>query len=198
MEEGWYLMSTTDLEVELARWRGDDSRPPSRAQRLSVEEALAFRNRGNMPDELGRSLRLVLRLDDERDLADLDRKRLHYEPDFFEAPSWRRPGSKPVNVGPLRAPNIEGTARTPWWAEPEMAEMEAEWIQTGAVDGVMIPEEYRSFVYKTVALLRRAEIRPSVSTIGDSISRWLTPEEAARVRTALEVANASTPEPERD
>ena len=189
MREGWYLMSNDDLENELARWRGDEKRPPSRAQQLSIEDALTFRNQGNVPDELGRWLRLVLRVDDELDLSDLERKRLHYEPDFLKAPSWRRPGSKPVNVVPLRAPDVAGSGAAEWWADPEMAEMEAQWVRTGAVDGVVIPEQYRSFVYKTVALLRHTGTPVTVAAITGSISRWLDPEHAERVRVALDAAN---------
>ena len=192
MDEGWYLMSTTDLEVELARIRGED-RPPSNAQALSVDEALAYRGRGNVPDSDGRSLRLVLRIEDESDLADLDKKRLVYEPDFLEAPSWRRAGSKPVNVVPLRAPHLDGPRATTWLEDPEMSAMEAEWRRTGGVDGIVIPAKYRSFVYKTIALLRSAGKDVTVGAIADSIARWLDPPQAERVRSALVQVNRDNP-----
>lgn len=190
MEEGWYLMSTTDLEIELARWRGDATRPPSNAQRLSIDEALDFRNLGNLPDELDRTLRLVLRIDHESDLRSLDSKRLRFEPDFFKTPEWRRPGSKPVNVVPLRRTDVGIPVAHPWWADPAMAAMEDEWQTTGAVDGVRIPGRYRSFVYKTIALLRAAGADVTVAAISDSIERWLQPDQAARLRAVLEDANS--------
>ncbi len=189
MEEGWYLMSTTDLEDELARWRGDTTRPPSNAQPLAIAEALAFRDRGNVPDELDRTLRLVLRIDNESDLHSLDAKRLRFEPDFHEAPHWRRQGSKPVNVVPLRRPDVSAPPPRPWWEDPEMAAMENEWRQTGAVEGVRIPGQYRSFAYKTISSLRAAGVAVSVASIADSIERWLTPDQALRLRSLLEDAN---------
>ena len=182
-------MSTTDLETELARWRGDSERPLSNARPLTIEEALDYRNRGNLPDEFDRSLRLVLRIDDAADLGALDRKRLTYEPDFFSAPTWRREGSKPVNVVPLRAPDISGPRATPWPDDPEMAALEAEWSRTGKLDGVVIPEEYRGFVYKTVALLRSAGAEVTVDSISGAVARWLDPSQANRVRAALIEAN---------
>lgn len=182
-------MSSADLEIELARWRGDSSRPPSNAKSLSLDEALAYRNAGNFPDELGRTLRLVLRIDDQADLAGLDRKRIVYEPDFLDAPSWRKPGSKPVNVVPLRPPDIQGPRARPWLADPEMAGLEAEWERTGKVEGVVVPEDYRAFVYKTVALLRSTGTEVTVDSISASIARWLDPPHADEVRAALRAVN---------
>ena len=193
MEEGWYLMSTTDLEIELARWRGDSGRPPSNASPLTIEEALEFRNEGNLPDALGRTLRLVLRIDNDEDLSLLDSKRLAYEPDFLGAPGWRRSGSKPVNVVPLRRSGVDAPTPRPWWEDPAMAEMEAEWTATGAVAGVRLPAQFRSFVYKTIVLLRAANAEITATSISDSIARWLGPEEAARIRAILEETNSSTP-----
>src|SRR3712207_1512564 len=96
-------MSAADLETELHRWRHpEEDLPPTRAEPLSMEAALAYRNAGNIPDEHDRSLRLVLHVRDAAELTYLQQKRLDYEPDFHEAPEWRREGSKPVNVVPLR------------------------------------------------------------------------------------------------
>ena len=54
-----------------------------------------------MPDEDGRSLRIVLHVRDALDVRRLSERRLAFEPDFHEAPTWRREGSKPINVVPL-------------------------------------------------------------------------------------------------
>lgn len=177
-------MSVRDLEIELARRRGED-RPASNAKALPTEEALDFRTQGNLPDELGRTLRLVLRIDSPADLKSLDAKRLLYEPDFHRAPTWRREGSKPVNVVPLTAPDVASPQPRSWWNDPEMAQLESEWRETGAIEGVRLPAEYRSFIYKTVALLRKTGTEISVRSISDSIARWLSPEEAARIRESL-------------
>ncbi|MDQ4142286.1 MAG: hypothetical protein M3198_00835 [Actinomycetota bacterium] len=186
-------MSTADLEIELARWRGGAQRPESNAQPLSVEEALDFRNRGNVPDELGRTLRLVLRIESDRELGSLDSRRLTFEPDFFRAPDWRRRGSRPVNVVPLRRADVGGSGPRPWWEDPAMAEMEAEWAASGAVEGIRIPGQYRSFVYKTIALLRAADVEVTVTSISDSMARWLQPDQAERLRVVLEEANSGPP-----
>ena len=188
MEEGWYLMSVRDLEIELARQRGED-RPASNAKQLSIEEALEFRSRGNLPDDLGRTLRLVLRIDSPADLKSLDTKRLLYEPDFHRSPTWRGEGSKPVNVVPLTAPGVESPEPGSWWDDPEMAQLESEWRATGAIEGIRVPAEYRSFVYKTVTLLRKTGTKISVGSISDSIARWLSPEETARIRESLTFEN---------
>jgi hypothetical protein len=187
MREGWYLMSVQDLEIELARLRGED-RPPSKAAALSMEDALAFRNAGNVPDEHGRTLRLVL---DPDSASSLDERRLKYEPDFMAAPNWRREGSRPVNVVPLRAPATQSDPGRFWWDDPDMAALEAEWQETGAVANVRVPAELRSFVYKTVVALRKTDSDVSVQTICDSIARWLNPEQVALIREAL--ANANPP-----
>jgi hypothetical protein len=189
LEEGWYLMSTQDLEIELEQWRSPDKvLPPSQAQKLSIEEALAYRNAGNLPDSHGRTLRLVLTLDMPEDLNALQSRRLGYEPDFHAAPRWRRPGSSPVNVVPLRRPEVRGEAR-PWWEEPELAALEDEWSSTGAVAGLHIPSEYRSFVYKTILALRAADLEVSPDSVADSIARWVPSQEAQEIRDALGEAN---------
>ena len=181
---GWYLMSTADLERELGHWRTGSGAPGENIRQLSIDEALAFRDAGNIPDELGRSLRLVLRVETEADLYSLEAKRLVYEPDYLGAPDWRRAGSKPVNVVPLRRPDVTGRAEA-WWDEETMAAYEAEWANTGSVAGVRIPREYRSFVFKTIAVLQAADKEVTVGSIADSLQRWLPPAEAEEIRRAL-------------
>lgn len=177
-------MSVRDLEIELARLRdpareGDESN----ARRLTTDEALAYRSAGNLPDELDRTLRLVLIVDAEP----LSEKRLRFEPDFHAAPLWKRDGSRPINVVPLRAgdrppPKVE----TPWWEQPDVAPLEAEWQRTGEIEGLAIPAELRSFVLKTIASLRSAGVEVSRRSILDSVSRWLSPAQVAELREAFE------------
>ena len=167
-------MSPRDVEIELKRWRApDDDIAPSTAQRLSVDDAISYRNAGNLPDELGRTLRLVLHVRDASELSYLQEKRLAYEPDFHAAPDWRVDGSKPVNVVPLRDPQVIGTKRGAWWDDPDVAALEHAWSQTGRVEGLPVPAEYRSFVYKTVLSLRRAGRDITADSVADSIARWL-------------------------
>jgi hypothetical protein len=185
LEEGWYLMSTSDLELELARRRSpEEAQEPSNALRLSRDEALAYRNAGNLPDELDRSLRLVLEVSDEDDLKNLHVKRARYEPDYHEAPSWRRPGSRPVNVVPLRAPQVRGRSR-PWWEDPEAGALEEEWQRSGTMAGIPVPGEYRGFVLKTVIALRSLGAPVTAETVANSIERWVPSQEADRIRSAL-------------
>lgn len=199
LREGWYLMSPADLEAELLRWRVPSAEaPPSNASPLSVDDALAYRNAGNLPDELGRSLRLVLLLDDRSDLGSVAVRRLRYEPDYHEAPHWRRVGSKPVNVVPLTPPSQERSQHPsprPWWEQPDVAALEEEWRSTGAVAGINVPAEHRGFVYKTVIALRAAGKEISPTTVADSVARWLPPDDARRLRDALLDANRSRYEP---
>ena len=63
---------------------------------------------------------------------------------------------------------------------------------TGGVDGVRIPAQYRSFVYKTIALLRAAGEEVTVATISASIARWVAPDQAEDLRAVLEESNDST------
>lgn len=187
LAEGWYLMSVRDLELELARWRGEPA-AASGARRLTTEEALAYRDAGNLPDEGGRSLRLVLFVDDDREAARIHEKRAGWEPDFHETPSWRREGSVPVNVVPLRrSPRPEGGRA--WWDDPDLAALEDEWRASGAVAGLRVPGAYRSFVYKTVLSLQASGIDVTVDSVVASVSRWLGPDEALELRAALEEAN---------
>lgn len=189
MEEGWYLMSTRDLEVELARDAGRVDPRPSRAKRLTTEEALAYREAGNLPDEQGRSLRLVLRMEDQSDLLSLDAKRLAFEPDFHQAPTWRKEGSKPVNVVPLRAHEVAGPRRSAWWQQSDLAELEEAWQESGEVVGVKVPAAYRGFVYKTVLMLRAADTEITVDALVDSIARWVPARDVEEIRAALKEAN---------
>jgi hypothetical protein len=178
-------MSAHDLELELKRWRTDETVPASGAEPLSVEDALAYRDAGNLPDANGRSLRLVLHVNDAAELSYLQQKRLQYEPDFHDAPTWRREGSKPVNVVPLRRDDVAGAGGRAWWDDPDVAELEAEWSRSGTVAGMTVPAEFRSFVYKTVLSLRAAGRPIDADSVADSIARWLPPEEVEQIRTSL-------------
>jgi hypothetical protein len=178
-------MSTADLECELARWRDPNSpRPPSNALPLGVEDALAYRDAGNVPDEQGRTLRLVLFARDLDEVRALGRKRLQFEPDYHAAPRWRREGSVPVNVVPLRRPGVAGDP-SPWWESVDVAGLEAEWRATGRIAGLPVPAEYRGFVLKTVVALRDAGIRVDAESVGASLSRWLAPEQVRAIADAI-------------
>lgn len=181
-------MSTADLERELARRRDpSEPAPPSNALALSVEDALAYRDAGNLPDEHGRTLRLVLFARDLDEVRALGRKRLQYEPDYHAAPEWRREGSAPVNVVPLREPDVPGDS-SPWWESPDVATLEAEWRDTGRIAGLAVPAEYRGFVLKTVVGLRDAGIPVDVDTVGASLSRWLAAEQVREITDAIRAA----------
>ena len=184
LQEGWYLMSVADLEIELARIRDPNAaHKTSRARRLSMEEALAYRNAGNIPDEHGRSLRLVLRGAPES----LGTTRLRFEPDFHRAPAWRREGSKPVNIVPLTDSREESdeAGEKAWWQHGDVAELEAEWNRSGTVAGIVVPAAYRSFVFKTAASLRGAGLEVTIDSLLDSVARWLSPEQVAELEAAL-------------
>lgn len=190
LREGWYLMSPADLEVELRRFRSKGGPvEPSNAIALETDQALRYRDAGNLPDELGRSLRLVLRVDSAEELRSLDAKRARYEPDHHDAPNWRRPGSKPINVVPFRAPAIEIAPTDAWLDDEDMADLERTWLHEGRVFGVRVPGAYRGFVYKTAAALHRAGRPVTVGTIIDSLRRWLEPEDVEAIRRALEAEN---------
>jgi hypothetical protein len=181
-------MTTAELETELARHRGEDL-PASGALPLSIDQALSYRDDGNLPDERGRTLRLVLHVDDRADLRALDAKRLVYEPDYHESPGWRRPGSVPVNLVPLQSRQLEPAPADPWWDDPELAGLEAEWAHRGTVAGVRVPGPYRGLVYKTVISLRSAGMAVTAETVAGSIARWLPEHEADRLRRTLEAHN---------
>jgi len=190
LAEGWYLMSTADLEHELARWRAQGKDGGAfRAQPLTTEQALAFRDGGNLPDELDRTLRLVLHVDDTQGLANLAERRLEFEPDYQDAPTWRREGSRPINVVPLRRSGIAPVSDGPWWEDAELAALEHEFNERSTVGGVRVPGEYRGFVFKTILALRSQGREVSTKTISDSIARWLPEEDAARIALELNELN---------
>ncbi|MGH2754752.1 MAG: hypothetical protein ACRDLB_09990 [Actinomycetota bacterium] len=188
LDEGWYLMSVEELERELIRWRAEEDGPVT-AERLTIEDALAFRDAGNIPDGAGRSLRLVLHVASRSDLAALDEKRRRWEPDYLEAPTWRREGSKPVNVVPLRPAVVEGWARA-WWEDEEVGPLEEEWQRAGTVAGLRVPAEVRGFVFKTVVELQGFGKDVTVESVVGSLARWLEPADVAKVAAALREANA--------
>ena len=173
-------MSTREVEQLVTAWRASETDSEFGVP-LSIEDALAIRAAGNVPDEHDRSLRLVLFVDDEP----VEQKRLHYEPDFHRAPEWRREGSRPVNVIPLRRGSGGAEGDSPWWEHPRVKELEAEWRATGAVAGIQVPADYRSFVFKTVIALQDAGVPVTPDSIGDSIARWLSPEDAQKIRRSL-------------
>lgn len=186
--DGWYLMSTAQLEELLASRRAGEETLPEGAERLTAEDALAYRDAGNLPDEIGRSLRIVLKVRSEEELSTLEARRAELEPDYLDPPKWRREGSRPVNVVPLRRSEVKGAERA-WWDDPEVGALEAEWRATGAVSGVAIPGDYRSFVFKTVLALRRAGKEVTAESIADAIERWVSPADATKIRRALSSTN---------
>lgn len=191
LADGWYLMSTPDLERELSRWRAPETNlEPSNARRLTVEQALEFRDAGNVPDEFDRTLRLILRVDDTQELATLEERRLEFEPDFQDAPRWRLAESRPINVVPLRRPGIEPVTEGAWWENPELAQLEREFVQQGTAAGVRVPGEYRGFIFKTVLSLRSQKREVNPTTISGSIARWLSPQDAARIARELNELNS--------
>ncbi|MGH2699242.1 MAG: hypothetical protein ACRDJL_08600 [Actinomycetota bacterium] len=190
LSDGWYLMSTEELERELARWRAPErSAKESPAQRLTTAEALAFRNAGNLPDERDRTLRLILRIDDTEDLKRLDERRQEFEPDYHAAPRWRREGSRPINVVPLRRPGVAPVADGAWWENPDLAELEREFDRRGTAAGIQIPGEYRGFIFKTILALRAQGLEVTPEAISDSIARWLPRDDAARIARRLNELN---------
>jgi hypothetical protein len=184
LREGWYLMSAADLEVELRRYR-EGTAEPSNAMSLGIDDALRYRDAGNIPDDLGRSLRLVLEVDTIEALRSIDSRRARFEPDHHTSPTWRRPGSKPVNVVPLRSSEVVVEAGESWLDDADMAEMERDWLSDGRVEGLAVPGEYRSFIYKTVLSLRRAGQPVTMDSITDSLERWLAPADVGRIRDAF-------------
>lgn len=182
-------MSTRDLEDVLGRMRSSEpAEAATTASPLSIEAALAYRDAGNIPDARDRSLRLVLHVHDEG--PSIEAKRLLYEPDYLDAPRWRRAGSRPVNVVPLRATRkADSSTSGAWWEMPDVAGLEEEWRRTGKVDGVVVPGAIRSFVFKTVVTLRAAARPVTPDSIADAVSRWLDPAQAEEIRSLLRHAN---------
>lgn len=181
-------MSVRDLEIELARLREPDAASiTSHAEPLSTEHALAYRDAGNLPDELDRSLRLVLSGPPET----LAARRLLFEPDFHEEPRWRRPGSKPVNIVPLPEPRTrrEPATASAWWEQDDVAPLEMEWRRSGTIEGISVPADYRSFVIKTAASLRKAGKEVTVDSILASVARWLAPDQVDELARALRAAD---------
>jgi len=190
LADGWYLMSTQDLERELARWRAPESDVgESNALGVTIQEALKFRNAGNLPDEFDRTLRLVLRVDDTQDLERLAERRLEFEPDYQDAPTWRREGSRPINVVPLRRPGVAPVSTAPWWEDAELAALEREFVEESTAGGVRVPGEYRGFIFKTIVALRSQGREVTPETIADSVARWLPEESAARIARELDELN---------
>lgn len=183
-------MGTGDLERELKAWREPHRDvPASEAIALTIEQALSIRAAGNLPDEKGRTLRLLLRVD-RLEPGAVERERLRFEPDFHDAPTWRVAGSKPINVVPLVAPGSERPeGLDAWWDDPTMDEMERGWSRTGAVEGLVVPAEWRGFVFKTVASLRTAGRPVTVDSVVGSVSRWLGDPDVRALERALRDAN---------
>ena len=179
-------MSVAELERELIRFRNRED--PGLAKPLTQETAMALRDAGNVPDEAGRTLRLFLHITSQDELFALDEKRRRWEPDYLDAPTWRRPDSKPVTVVPLRSAEVEGRPRA-WWDDEVVGPLEDTWRRTGRIAGLEVPGEVRGFVLKTVVELDAAGRDVTVDAIVDSISRWLKPEEVANVERALRGAN---------
>ena len=123
------------------------------------------------------------------DLARLDARRLEFEPDYHDAPTWRREGSRPVNVVPLRGPGVEPVTKGSWWDDPQLEALEREYSERGTAAGVRIPGEYRGFIFKTVLALRAQGREITPKAISDSVARWLSKEDAARIETAIDEAS---------
>jgi hypothetical protein len=185
VEEGWYLMTSAEVERLLTAIRSGSTQIEI-GRRLSTEEALAYRNAGNVPDAEGRTLRLILYSDDP---ATLVRKRVRFEPDYNEAPTWKIEGSKPVNLIPLKTGDRKARDWEAWWEDPDIAPLEEEWMTWGSIEGLQVPGEYRGFVFKTVVELRAAGKEVTPQTVADSVARWVSPEDADRIRKALVAAN---------
>ena len=191
LPDGWYLMSTETLMRELERFRaGGPSDVSPGVTALTIPEALVYRDAGNLPDEDGRSLRLVLNVATEDELHSLEQRRLAFEPDYLDPPEWRREGSKPVNVVPLRRREVKGSER-PWWEDEKVAELEEEWQRSGTVAGMKVPGEFRSFIFKTVIALRDAGRAVDADAVLDGVARWLTPEQVAELRDGFRRAGGS-------
>ncbi len=185
--DGWYMMTNDEVVREVQRWKADPESAFADFTRLSVSDALSHRNAGNFPDYEGRSLRLVITVDANGGVDQVSEMRAEFEPDFHDAPNWRKPASKPVNVVPLRAraSSPGHVEEEPWWEDADVAPLEAEWKRSGTVEGLSVPGEFRGFVYKTVIALRAAGREITADSVADSVARWLDPLDADRLRRAL-------------
>ncbi len=181
-------MSDRDVEIEVARLRGEP-RDASGALALSVDEALAYRSRGNIPDELGRSLRLVL----SDATTTFEQRRLDFEPDLHAAPTWRRQGSRTVTLIPLPRDKASKPDDWEWRDDPAMLGSEEEWSRTGRVGDLAIPADIRGFLFKTIVALRSADQEITIDSVCSSIARWLQPSDVERIRNALIEANSTPP-----
>jgi hypothetical protein len=185
--DGWYLMTAEEVVREANVWKRDADAAFSGFRRLSVDDAIAYRDAGNRPDVNGRTLRLVITVDPDAGVESVSARRVEFEPDFHDAPEWRRAGSKPVNVVPLRAreSSLASSEAEAWWNDDKIAPLEAEWERSGTVEGLPVPGEFRGFVYKTVIALRAAGRDITADSVADSVARWLDPLDADRLRRAL-------------
>ena len=186
--DGWYLMTPDEVVREVGRWKDSPETAFTSYRRLSNQEAIAYRNAGNVPDDEGRSLRLVITVDEAAGVDSVAKRRADFEPDFHDAPRWRREGSKPVNVVPLRArrpsPEASGSPEG-WWEDDKVAPLEAEWRASGTVAGLRVPGEFRSFVYKTVIALRASGREVTAESVLDSVARWVPESDVSRLRRAF-------------
>ena len=185
--DGWYLLSTDEVVHEANLWKRSPEGAFAKYRKLSIDEALALRNAGNVPDADGRSLRLVITVDPDAGVASVAIRRAEFEPDFHDAPEWRREGSRPVNVVTLRerssAPELN---REAWWDDPKIAPLEKEWLESGTVAGMTVPAEFRGFVYKTVIALQAADKEVTADAVLDSVARWLDPLDVERLRAGFD------------
>ena len=94
-----------------------------------------------------------------------------------------------MNVVPLRPPELTGEAASNWWDQPDLARLEKEWTAHGTVEGLSVPAEYRSFVYKTVLALKAGGREVTLRTLLDSLARWMSPDDLDSLESALRRAN---------
>lgn len=188
--DGWYLMTTDEIVREAKRWRSDAEGAFRGFETLSIDDALRIRDAGNIPDDRGRSLRLVITVTPDAGVDSVSARRLEFEPDFHEEPTWRREGSKPVNVVPLRR-RSEASMDKPeaWWEDAKVAPLEKEWVTRGTISGLSVPGEFRSFVIKTVIALQGSGHEVTEEAVLASVSRWLEPTDVERLRRAFGLAN---------
>jgi hypothetical protein len=191
--DGWYMMTTEEVVREVEKWKSEPGSAFKDFARLPISDALSYRNAGNFPDDEGRSLRLVIEVDPQAGVDTVSERRLQFEPDFHNAPNWRRSASRPVNVVPLRAraSSTSPEQEEAWWEDEKVAPLESEWKESGTVAGLPVPGEFRSFVFKTVISLRASGRDVTADSVADSVARWLDPVEADRLRKALKGASST-------